>query len=62
MKALKWLEAHNVEFEERRKSNIRRIKRMVHNERTPTQKILQYQWNVVQADEPEGQTKRNDRR
>ena len=35
---------------------------MVHNERTPNQKILQYQWNVVQADEPEGQTKRNDRR
>ena len=35
---------------------------MVHNERTSAQKILQYQWNVIQADEPERKTKRNDRR
>ena len=85
MKALKWLEVHNVEFEERaikeenptyeelkewqsrsglplKKFNLRRIKRMVHNERTSTQKVLQYQWYDIQTDEPERQIKRNDRR
>lgn len=35
---------------------------MVHNERTSTQKVLQYQWYDIQTDEPERQIKRNDRR
>ena len=65
MKALKWLEAHNVEFEDeqlKKKTQLTRIKRMVHNERTSTQKVLQYQWYDIQTDEPERQIKRNDRR
>ena len=32
---------------------------MVHNERTSTQKVLQYQWYDIQTDEPERQIKRN---
>ena len=28
----------------------------------PLKKVLQYQWYDIQTDEPEGQTKRNDRR
>lgn len=30
---------------------------MVHNERTSTQKVLQYQWYDIQTDEPERQLK-----
>ena len=66
MKALKWLEVHNVEFEERaikeENPTYEELKRMVHNERTSTQKVLQYQWYDIQTDEPERQIKRNDRR
>ncbi len=66
MKALKWLEAHNVEFEERaikeENPTYEELKEWYTMSGLSTQKILQYQWNVVQADEPEGQTKRNDRR
>ncbi len=66
MKALKWLEVHNVEFEERaikeENPTYEELKRMVHNERTSTQKVLQYQWHDIQTDEPERQIKRNDGR
>ena len=30
---------------------------MVHNERTSTQKVLQYQWYDIQTDEPESKLK-----
>ncbi len=62
MKALKWLEVHNVEFEERaikeENPTYEELKRMVHNERTSTQKVLQYQWYDIQTDEPERQIKK----
>ena len=66
MKALKWLEAHNVEFEERaikeENPTYEELKEWYTMSGLPLQKVLQYQWYDIQTDEPEGQTKRNDRR
>lgn len=57
MKALKWLEAHNVEFEERaikeENPTYEELKEWYAMSGLQLKKILQYQWHVVQADEPE---------
>lgn len=66
MKALKWLEVHNVEFEERaikeENPTYEELKEWYTMSGLPLKKVLQYQWYDIQTDEPERQIKRNDRR
>lgn len=66
MKALKWLEVHNVEFEERaikeENPTYEELKEWYTMSGLSLKKVLQYQWYDIQTDEPERQIKRNDRR
>ena len=61
MKALKWLEAHNVEFDERaikeENPTYEELKEWYTMSGLPLKKFFD-----IQTDEPERQIKRNDRR